>query len=185
MNIWSKEKYLEAWYFATQKHTGQSYGGSQDGEKMDYIAHIGAVTMEVIWTLQHSEEQHHADLAVQCAILHDTIEDTETSYAEIKNKFGETVAKGVLALSKDKKSGDSKQQMSDSIQRIKAQGKEIWLVKMADRSANLHSPPYYWTKDKIQTYQQEAQYIYEKLADADKIMAQRLKQRIDDYTEFL
>lgn len=105
MNTWSKDKYLEAWYFATQKHKGQTYGGSHDGEKMDYISHIGAVTMEVIWTLQHSTETHNADLAVQCAILHDTIEDTDTSYDQIKNKFGEAVAKGVLALSKDKKKG--------------------------------------------------------------------------------
>ena len=185
MNTWSRNKYLEAWYFAAQKHAGQTYGGAKEGQKIDYMAHIGAVVMEVIWVLQRSEEQHNADLIVQCAILHDTLEDTDSSYEEIKNKFGQEVAQGVLALSKDKKSGNSQEQMQDSLQRIKAQGKEICLVKMADRSSNLYKPPYYWAKNKIESYRLEAEFIYQELAQADKVMAERLKNRITDYAQFL
>jgi hypothetical protein len=38
-----------------------------------------------------------ADLAVSCALLHDTIEDTGTTHAEIADRFDPVVADGVLA----------------------------------------------------------------------------------------
>ena len=40
-------------------------------------------------------------LAIQLALLHDTIEDTKTTYEEIQNLFGSIVADGVKALTKD------------------------------------------------------------------------------------
>ncbi len=39
--------------------------------------------------------------AAQVALLHDTIEDTATTYDEIKEIFSEKIADAVLALSKD------------------------------------------------------------------------------------
>ena len=47
-------------------------------------------------------------------------------------------------------------QMADSLARIKQQPKEVWLVKLADRSANLGKPPHYWSAEKILAYRQEA-----------------------------
>ena len=41
------------------------------------------------------------DLAVQCALLHDTIEDTDVTYDDVKRQFGTDVADGVMALSQD------------------------------------------------------------------------------------
>jgi GTP diphosphokinase / guanosine-3',5'-bis(diphosphate) 3'-diphosphatase len=56
---------------------------------------------------------------VHCALFHDSIEDTNTSYNDIKNDFGKEVADGVLALTKNFDLPTKSEQMKDSLQRIK------------------------------------------------------------------
>lgn len=41
------------------------------------------------------------DLALQVALLHDTLEDTETTFGEVSEMFGPDIAAGVLALTKN------------------------------------------------------------------------------------
>jgi len=120
-------------------------------------------------------------LAIICAILHDTIEDTPTTYADIEKEFGTSVADGVMALSKNEKLETKREQMLDSLMRIKQQPKEVWVVKMADRVANLGKPPHYWSPEKIKAYRDEAQIIFENLGVADEVMAERLRGKIEEY----
>jgi len=183
-NNWNRDKYIEAWDFATLKHRGQVYGAKEEGVEIDYINHIGAVSMEIMWFLSNSQNSYNADLALHCAILHDTLEDTQTDFAEIEELFGKQVANGVLALTKDKNLPKDKQ-MTDSLMRIQQQPKEVWLVKMADRVSNLCAPPFYWKNEKIISYQKEAETIYNALASADSLMAERLMERIKRYSIFL
>jgi (p)ppGpp synthase/HD superfamily hydrolase len=185
MNHWDREKYVKAWNFATLHHQGQTYGGPQPGMRIDYLNHIGAVAMEVIWALQNTTELYDADLAIQCALLHDTIEDTSVEYEQIKAEFGETVAAGVQALSKNVQLGDKQTQMLDSLTRIQQQPKEVWMVKMADRITNLSPPPHYWSREKIRAYWQEAQLIYQSLYTSNDLLADRLKGRMNRYLQFL
>jgi (p)ppGpp synthase/HD superfamily hydrolase len=183
-NIWDREKYLEAWYFASIRHTGQKYGGHEQGMQIDYLTHLGKVSIEVIWALQQSTTKYDADLAVQCAILHDTLEDTSTSYEELEKIFGKKVADGVLALTKNENLAGKSEQMNDSLLRIQKQGKEIWMVKMADRISNLYKPPFYWNKQKIISYIEEANFIHSQLFEANQELALRLKQKIADYMKY-
>lgn len=185
MNSWNRDLFIKAWDFATRYHAGQTYGGPIDGMRIDYLNHIGSVAMEVIWALQHSSEILNQDLAIQCAILHDTIEDTTATFETVELHFGTDIAQGVLALTKDTKLDNKQIQMADSLARIKKQPKEIWLVKMADRITNLYHPPYYWNNDKIKSYIQEAEIIYTELKDGNDILAKRLKEKIKDYHKFL
>ena len=87
---------MRAWSFAAARHGDQKVPGSE----LPYITHVGAVAMEVLATLA-VEELADPDLAVACALLHDTVEDTSTTASEIASAFGAAVAEGVLALSKD------------------------------------------------------------------------------------
>jgi len=80
--------------------------------------------------------------------LHDTIEDTQVSYENLCEQFGTAVANGVRALSKDENLPTKHDQMMDSLARIRQQGVEIWMVKLADRVTNLYAPPFYWTQEK-------------------------------------
>jgi len=184
MNRWSPEIFKTAWNFATLAHHGQTYGGPSPEMQIDYINHIGSVAMEVIWALDTLPE-YDADLAVQCAILHDVIEDTKYSYEDVEQQFGAAVADGVMALTKNDELPTKEAKMQDSLWRIQQQPPEIWLVKMADRIANLYHPPYYWTDEKKLAYKQEAILIYQTLKAGSDKLAQRLWQKIAAYDRFI
>ncbi len=181
---WSQDVFVKAWNFATIAHQGQTYGGLQEGQRIDYLNHIGRVAMEIIWALP-SANDIDGNLAVQCALLHDTIEDTEHSYEDIVKEFGQSVADGVSALTKDLKLPSKQEQMADSLARIKAQPFEVWMVKMADRITNLYAPPFYWNNKKRIVYREEALLIYEALHEANDVLANRLKEKIDSYTRYI
>ena len=183
-NSWNRDLYAKAWHFVTLQHSGQTYGGRLPEQQIEYINHLSSVAMEAMWVLAHSTASYDADLLVQCALLHDTLEDTATDFEKLSTTFGPAVAAGVLALTKNTEL-PKQDQMLDSLQRIQAQPKEIWMVKMADRITNLYHPPYYWDKTKIAAYRSEAQVIYDHLAPADALMAQRLAHKIEAYQQFL
>jgi (p)ppGpp synthase/HD superfamily hydrolase len=177
---WHPDRFATAWHFATKYHQGQTYGGSEPEERIPYINHVGNVAVEVIWALNAASDLD-GDLAVQCALLHDTIEDTAATYDLIYQHFGRSVAEGVQALTKDESLSTKTVQIIDSLQRIQQQPPEIWIVKMADRIVNLHHPPYYWNREKIESYRQEAILIYDALHPAHIALAARLKEKIERY----
>jgi len=45
---WSIDKLQDAWQLASKLHDGQKYGGAQEGEKVEYINHIGSVVFETL-----------------------------------------------------------------------------------------------------------------------------------------
>jgi (p)ppGpp synthase/HD superfamily hydrolase len=181
---WSIDEIQKVWQLASKLHDGQKYGGFSEGEQVEYINHIGSVVFEVLNAIQ-STENINADLAIKCAILHDTIEDTALTYEKVNALFGHEVASGVLALTKNDKIEGSLEKMLDSLKRIKEQPVEIWAVKMADRTANLYEPPYYWTDEKKLKYIEEAEIILHELKDGNEYLAKRLKNKIKEYHRFV
>jgi (p)ppGpp synthase/HD superfamily hydrolase len=144
--------------------------------------HLSFVSIEVIAALraERAEPGRDENLAVQCALLHDVIEDTEATYEQVAERFGIATADGVLALSKDK-SLPRKLQMQDSLQRIRCQPKEVWMVKLADRISNLRIPPPHWTKQRARHYRQQALQIHSALAEASPFLSARLMHKIERY----
>jgi (p)ppGpp synthase/HD superfamily hydrolase len=181
---WSIDEIQKIWQLASKLHNGQKYGGFSDGEQVEYLNHIGSVVFEVLNAIQHTENIN-SDLAIKCAILHDTIEDTAITYEKVKALFGHDVASGVLALTKNDQIEGSLEKMLDSLKRIKEQPIEIWAVKMADRITNLYEPPFYWKDEKKLIYMEEAEIIYDELKDGNKYLAERLKTKIKEYSRFL
>jgi len=176
--MWQQEAYIKALRFASEAHTGQYLPGSD----IPYINHLANVAMEVMSVIARGEILGQANLAVQCALLHDCIEDTAVSYDEITIHFGKNVADGVLSLTKNKKLPSKSEQMADSLERIRGQAEAVWCVKLADRITNLQPPPSHWKRDKALAYQQEAQLILNKLKAASPLLAIRLEQKINDFT---
>ncbi|MBF0287289.1 MAG: bifunctional (p)ppGpp synthetase/guanosine-3',5'-bis(diphosphate) 3'-pyrophosphohydrolase [SAR324 cluster bacterium] len=181
MDIWNQEKYIKAWKFACLVHNGQLVPGTE----IPYINHIGNVAMETMAAIAHEKDIKNPDLLVVCALLHDVIEDTDSTYDEIEREFGMEVADGVLALSKNTNLPSKIEQMKDSIERIQKQPKEVWMVKLSDRITNLQSPPVHWDKEKIKKYRNEAMVILEKLGEATPYLAKRLKMKIAEYEQYL
>jgi len=180
---WSQDTYIKACRFAAEAHNGQLFPGTN----LPYLMHISLVAMEVIAALA-VEQVDHPNLAVQCALLHDTIEDTEISYSDVQVSFGTDVADGVLALSQNKQLAATEDkftrrwlQLEDSLKRIKQQPGEVWMVKLADRITNLQPPPGHWNDEKITRYKKGAEQIHGELASASDYLGQRLRQKIDVY----
>jgi (p)ppGpp synthase/HD superfamily hydrolase len=161
--------------FAATAHNGQRVPGSE----LPYLMHLSLVAMEVIAALGQ-ETGRNENLAVQCALLHDVVEDTETPLAELEREFGTAVAQGVSTLTKDK-SLPKADRMSDSLRRIRTQPREVWMVKLADRITNLQPPPGEWTPDKVVAYREEAEEILAALGEASPFLARRLRQKLQTY----
>lgn len=177
--MWSPDIYLAAWNYAAQMHGEQKVPGTE----WPYIVHVGAVAMEVMTAIAQGSQAADPDLAVQCALLHDVIEDTPASYVDVAERFGVAVADGVLALTKDVSLPSKAEQMADSLARIRHQPQEVWMVKLADRITNLQPPPAHWDEAKIAAYRAEAGTILAGLGEADPWLAARLAGKIAGYPD--
>ncbi len=173
--LWSPDRYLQAAEFAARAHLGQKLPGSE----LPYLTHIACVAAEVMQAVAR-EPVADPDLAVLCALLHDTIEDCGVDEASIAAEFGLAVAAGVRALSKDP-TLPKDQAMADSLRRIQQQPREVWLVKLADRINNLKAPPHYWKPAKIAAYGAEALAIADALGAASPYLLARLRSKIAAY----
>ena len=120
--------------------------------------------MEVFMT-HKKEPNFNIDLAIQLALLHDVLEDTPLSFKELEDTFGNIVATGVLALTKNA-SLDKKDQMEDSLASYcTAFGfREVSYRKnFVTVSQTLQKPPVKWDKEKIKKYHLQAVAIAEAL----------------------
>lgn len=177
--MWNPDLYQKTLNFAAEAHQKQYIPGGE----IPYVTHICNVCMEAVHAVLQSQKED-IDLVMQCALLHDTIEDTELKYDDVARAFGQQVADGVLALTKNFEL-PKEEQMADSLKRILEQSPEIRIVKMADRINNLSDPPYYWTKEKRQKYQIEAGLILEKLGGVNSIIENRLFLKIQQYSDYI
>lgn len=175
-NTMTQENYQKAIKFAGEKHKNQKVPGTES----NYLLHISNVAMEILLAY-NVNNNFDLDFTIQLALLHDTIEDTETSFEEIKNEFDYRIASGVLALTKNKNLSSRKEIMIDSLKRINILEKEVGMVKLADRITNLQKPPKYWSKDKIQNYLNESKLIREMLNDKNEFLNKRLQMKIAEY----
>lgn len=133
------QKILSAAFFAAQKHTDQR----RKGERAEpYINHLA----EVAEMLAKCTAGQDADV-VAAGFLHDTIEDTDTTYEDLKREFGENIADIVKECTDDKSLTyeERKRLQIEHATHISPQAK---MVKIADKISNLRSllasPPVDW-----------------------------------------
>ena len=141
------KRVIEAAYFAAEKHKTQR---RKDTEKTPYINH--PLALANVLAVECSID----DVEVICgALLHDTIEDTKTTEAELVAAFGKNITRIVLEVTDDK--------TLDKIERKEAQvahaphiSNQAKLVKLADKISNLRdisaSPPSGWSVERKQEY---------------------------------
>ena len=174
----NQDKINSALLFAASKHEGQK----MKQPEVSYMAHLQGVCLEAINGCLNEDANVDLEKVIILALLHDTIEDTGTTYEEVKELFGEDIAKGVLALTKDE-TIEHDLRMKDSLRRIKAQSVEVSIVKLSDRIFNLKDVPSKWDEEKVNDYRNQAQMILEELGDANKYLASRLKDKINNYNK--
>ncbi|VVC06034.1 HD domain protein [uncultured archaeon] len=111
--------------FAKARHSGMTID-----DKTPYWKHLEGVVNRL-------KNLGITDEDLLCvAWLHDSIENTVTTFDDIEQRFGSKVAVMVLALSKDKNVSTRKQEQQ-YIKQLKDASWEVKLVKLCDISANL------------------------------------------------
>ena len=170
--------YQETIAFAALKH-----GNQKMPTGLPYVVHLSNVAMEVF--MAHKEEPNfNIEFAIQLALLHDVLEDTPLSFKELEDTFGNIVATGVLALTKNA-SLDKKDQMDDSLNRILDLSSEVAIVKLCDRITNLQKPPKKWDNAKIKKYHLQAIQIAERLEGKNEYLDKRINKKIEKYKLYL
>ena len=86
--------YQKAIKFAAAQHATQNQ--TVPGTNLPYVVHLSNVAMEILIASFHTEN-FNPDFAVQVALLHDTLEDTSTTFGELETEFGVDIAKAVGA----------------------------------------------------------------------------------------
>ena len=121
---------------------------------------------------------------LRAAILHDTIEDTETTHAELVEQFGQFIADVVSEVSDDKTLtwADRKRAQVDHAHALSPAAR---LVKVADKICNLrdvaHDPPHEWFLSRRRDYFDWAKEVVDAIGDTppalqklfDEVFAQR------------
>ena len=99
-----------------------------------------------------AEELGYDESIVVASALHDTLEDTELSYNDLKKAFGEEVAEIVYCVT-DELGRDRKERKEKTYPKIRSNWKAV-VVKICDRIANMQQAKLYNSR-LYETYQNE------------------------------
>jgi guanosine-3',5'-bis(diphosphate) 3'-pyrophosphohydrolase len=130
---------LNAIAFAADKHRRQR---RKDADASPYINHPIAVATALAVEGDVSDEA-----TLLCAVLHDTVEDTDTTFLELEQHFGPEVADLVRELTDDK-SLEKAERKRLQIELAKGLSLRAKQVRIADKICNVRdimvSPPAHW-----------------------------------------
>ena len=149
---------IAALAFAADKHKNQR---RKDADASPYINHPIALA-----NLLLNEAGVEDQRVLIAAILHDTIEDTDTTEQELVKHFGKDVADIVLEVTDDKSlaKAERKRLQIEHAAHISRRAK---LVKLADKICNLRditaSPPADWSVDRKREYFDWAKEVVDRL----------------------
>jgi guanosine-3',5'-bis(diphosphate) 3'-pyrophosphohydrolase len=173
MNNSENLQLLKALSFAADKHRFQR---RKDTEETPYINH----PIRVALTLAETGGETNIDLLV-AAVLHDTIEDTQTTASEIEKKFGAAVLSIVLEVTDDK---NLTKEERKKLQVLHASHKSLLAkkLKLADKICNvydiLHHPPGSWSVERKLNYLTWAENVLAGLTGANPLLEEHLAELI-------
>jgi GTP diphosphokinase / guanosine-3',5'-bis(diphosphate) 3'-diphosphatase len=155
MNAEDRRNIRMAYELAVQAHSRQR---RKSGEP--YILHPIAVATIC------AEEIGLGPTAIVCALLHDVVEDTDTTLDDIRKQFGSRIAKIVDGLTKLDSAYNAESPQAENFKKVLStlvEDVRVVLIKMADRLHNMR------TLDAMPRHKQlkiaaETSYIYAPLA---------------------
>jgi (p)ppGpp synthase/HD superfamily hydrolase len=143
-SIVSLSKALE---FAARKHTGQKRKGELAEPYINHVTEVASLLAEVT--------NGRDPVLVIGGLLHDTIEDTETTFEELKAEFGLPVARLVREVTDDK-SLPKEERKRLQVSHARSISRRAKLLKIADKTSNLKSlvgsPPKGWSAERMREY---------------------------------
>ena len=150
--------FLQALAFAADKHRDQR---RKDAAASPYINHPIALATVLV------QEGDVADSAViAAALLHDTLEYTQTTAAELRTAFGEAIARVVAEVTDDKDLPKAERKRLQ-VEHAATLSREAKLVKLADKICNLRDmadhPPAKWDLVRRREYFDWAKAVIDRL----------------------
>ena len=156
---------LQAMHFAADRHRDQR---RKDQRASPYINHPIAVA-EVLCVVGGVRDA----ITIAAGILHDTIEDTETTAAEIRVRFGQDIGEVVEEVTDDQTlSPQQRKQMQ--IDQAHLKSSRARLVKLADKICNVRDiiehPPEGWSPERKRRYVAWARAVVDRIRGSNRPM---------------
>ncbi len=133
--------------FIARKHTDQQRKGKRQEPYINHLAEVARLL---------AEATNGRDPAlVMAGLLHDTIEDTDTTFDDLKEEFGPVVARVVREVTDDK-SLKKQERKRLQVETVHGKSRRAKLLKVADKTSNLRSilnnPPATWSRKRKRRY---------------------------------
>ena len=136
-----------AFHFAALRHAHQRRKGDAAEPYLNHLAEVADLVAEATGGKDAS--------LVAAALLHDVVEDTDTTLAEVAATFGEDVA-GLVAEATDDKTLPKAERKRLQIVHAPSHSPRAKLLKLADKTSNLRnmatSPPAGWPPERRRDY---------------------------------
>lgn len=133
--------------FAARKHRDQRRKGAAAEPYINHPAEVARLVAEATGGTPMA--------FVLAALLHDTLEDTETTFEELKREFGAEVAALVAEVTDDKRLPKAERKRLQ-VEHAAARSAGAKLIKIADKTSNLRSllesPPLDWDARRRREY---------------------------------
>lgn len=165
--------FLRALSYAARLHRDQRRKGAN---AEPYVNHC----IEVARLL--AEEGEITDLALLCAaVLHDIVEDTPATEADVRRDFGDEIADLVMEVTDDKSLPKAERKRLQVVHAAGASHRARCL-KLADKIANVsdlaHSPPARWPVERVRAYADWAAQVAAAVsgthAHLERVLAERV-----------
>ena len=138
-------KVIRAAHFAAVKHAAQRRKGEAAEPYVNHLLEVANLVAEAGLDVD----------SIAAALLHDTVEDTDTSAAELEAEFGTIVARLVLELTDDKSLPKAERKRLQ-VERAPHKSASAQAIKTADKISNLRSilasPPADWDQERKRQY---------------------------------
>lgn len=139
--------FVHALRFAADKHQNQRRKGH---DQLPYVNHLIRVT-DILWRVGEVRDVP----TLVAALLHDTLEDTETTAGELEALFGVEVLAIVQEVTDDKTLPKA-QRKQLQIEHAPHLSNGARLIKLADKIDNVydvsHDPPEWWPHERMIAY---------------------------------
>jgi guanosine-3',5'-bis(diphosphate) 3'-pyrophosphohydrolase len=149
---------LKALEFAALKHRDQR---RKDALASPYINHPIALA-----NVLTREGDVSDPVVLAAALLHDTVEDTETTPAELREMFGDRIA-GIVEEVTDDKNLPKAERKRLQVERAAHISREAKLVKLADKICNVrdvaYQPPAKWDLTRRREYFEWAKAVVDQM----------------------
>ena len=140
--------------FAARRHSAQRRKGETAEPYINHLTEVAALLAEATGG--------DDVVLLMGGLLHDTLEDTDTTYEDLVDRFGPEVA-ALVAEVTDDKSLRKEERKRLQIEKTPGKSRRAKLLKLAGKTSNLRSlaqsAPKGWTEERLRDYVQWAEAV--------------------------